>query len=109
MRLRALLDGGPALHALKKTLFPKRPIEHSDSYDKRLSQIGYTNHAGTVVGVLGALLFSEAPTLSGVGEDDADSYYARLWKDCDGRGTSWKSWRLWNQWKKTNLGSLRTP
>ena len=94
VRLRALLDGGPAFHAIKKQLFPKRALESDDAHKTRLKQVGYTNHAGTVVGVLGALLFSEAPTLSGVGEDDTDSYYARLWKDCDGKGTSFKSfWR----------------
>ena len=90
-RLRALLDGGAGFHRIKRGLFPKRPVESEDLYKERMALTRYVNHAGAIVSVLGALLFAEAPKLTGLDGD----YWQGLWGDCDGQGTSWRQfWRL---------------
>jgi hypothetical protein len=88
-RLRALMEGGPAWHALKKTWFPQRPVEPADIYDERVSLLTYVNHAGGILTTLCSFLFSEAPQIGGIEGD----YWSRLQENCDGGGTPWR--RFW--------------
>ena len=90
-RLRALIEGGSLWHALKEQLFPKRAVEPSSIYSERKQLLAYTNHAGTVLGLLGALLFAEPPTLEGLTGD----YWTALWANSDGAGTPWR--RFWRE------------
>ncbi|MEL6346890.1 MAG: hypothetical protein AAFV53_27505, partial [Myxococcota bacterium] len=88
--LRALLDGGDRFRAFRRTLFAKNAMEDTSLYEERIRLVQYTNHAGAIISVLGALLFAEAPALSGL----EGRYWEALWMDCDGKGTSWKQfWR----------------
>lgn len=89
--LRALHEGGAAWDALKNTWFPKFARESTDVWKDRKEQAEYVNHAGPVVSMLSALLFS-----SETQADGADgAYYAGLREDCDGQGTDWDD--LWRE------------
>jgi hypothetical protein len=88
-KLRALVDGGPAWHKLKAEWFPKRPVEPAEVYAERQKLLTYTNHAGSIVSMLGAYLFAEAPQVSGLEGD----YWSALWENCDSSGTPWR--RFW--------------
>jgi len=89
-RLRALYEGGDTWRALLDTWLPQRAVEPPDIYAERRALATYANHAGSIVSVLSAALFAEAPQLSGVDGD----YWAALLEDCDGRGSGWaRYWR----------------
>jgi len=88
-RLRALVEGGEAWHALKKEMFPKYPMEPEDIYADRLTLIGYTNHAGSILALFAAMMFAEPARLADNASLPGD-YWAAAWKNCDGAGTSWQ-------------------
>jgi len=87
-RLDALCEGGPDWHEKQAEWFPQRAVEPDDVYIERLALLTYQPHAGSVVSLLSALLFSEAPQVEGLDGD----YYAALLNDCDGAGTPWRRW-----------------
>lgn len=108
-RLRALYEGGPSWRAIAPVeWFPQRFAEPQDVYEERKKLLNYVNHAGSLVEMVGALLFAEAPQLEGVPsppvpEPDgkgsrpatrAELYWSGLLKDCDRAGTPWRQfWR----------------
>src|SRR5690606_25162353 len=66
-RLRALYEGGPTWRAIAaEEWFPQRFAEPVDVYEERKKLLTYVNHAGSLVEMVGALLFAEAPQLEGV-------------------------------------------
>lgn len=87
-RLRALKSGGPAWHRLKKHWFPRRPVEPADLYEERLKLLRYDNHVGTIVAMLAAMLFAEAPQTDGL----VGGWWEDRLDDVDRRGTAWASW-----------------
>lgn len=89
-QLQALHDGGRAWHALVDTWLPKLAREGDDTWAERKKLAGYVNHAGPIVSLLAALLFSEEAQVEG-----ADGpYWGGLWQDCDQSGTPWtRFWR----------------
>ena len=87
-QLRALAEGGPAWHELRAQWFPQRSMEPGDVYQERLSLALYQNHAGSEIGLIAAMLFSETPTWDGLVGD----YWDSLADDADRAGTPWRRW-----------------
>lgn len=107
-RLRALYEGGPTWRAIAaEEWFPQRFAEPVDVYEERKKLLTYVNHAGSLVEMVGALLFAEAPQIEGVpsppvAEPDktprpatrTELYWSGLLRDCDRAGTPWRQfWR----------------
>jgi hypothetical protein len=97
-RLSSLAEGGPAWHDMVEDWLPKRAVEPTDVYTERKSLATYINHAGSVLDLLAAMLFAEAPKVEGLPDDE---YYHQLLNDCDGTGTPWRRW-----WRETFTHAL---
>jgi len=87
-RLSALKAGGPEWRALLEDWLPKRAVEPSDVHTERHALALYQNHAGPMVSLIAAMLFSDAPSWEGLEGD----YWDGLANDCDGKGTPWRQW-----------------
>lgn len=87
-RLWALYEGGERWERLLDTWFPKLAAESDEVWIERKANARYVNHAGSVVSMLAAALFAEAPQIEGLEGD----YWGRLWLDCDGQGSAWARW-----------------
>jgi hypothetical protein len=88
---RALYEGGDAWRELLETWLPRNANEPADLYEDRKSRALYLNHAGGIVGLLSAYLFSEPPSVEGLEGD----YWTDLDKDVDQGGTPLT--RFWRQ------------
>lgn len=96
-RLRALHDGGRAWRALLDEWVPKNQVEMPDMWADRKARATYANHAGAIVGLFGAYLFAEAPSVEG----PAGPFWEQLWNSADGRGTPWAAF-----WKERFLDAM---
>lgn len=92
-RLEGLYCGGHEWRELIATWIPKNTSEPADLWDERKGRAVYHNHAGPVVDLIAAWLFSEPPTTEGLDEN---------WlKNVDRRRTNWTPF-----WKKLFTDAL---
>ena len=92
-RLEGLYCGGHEWRELIATWIPKNTSEPSDLWNERKERATYHNHAGPVVDLIAAWLFSEPPTTEGLDEN---------WlKNVDRRRTDWTPF-----WKKLFTDAL---
>lgn len=87
-RLRALAAGGKAWRELISTWLPQRFAEPREVYKERQQLATYTNHSGSILGLLAALLFSDASKFEGLDGE----WWTTFRGDVDRRGTAWDWW-----------------
>lgn len=87
-RYRALAEGGETWRAKAGEFIPPSPAEPCDLYAERINRALYTAHAGSIIGMLVAHLFSEPPRVDGL----AESWGPALLANCDRVGSSWSGW-----------------
>lgn len=88
-RRRALYEGGRRWQELVPWWLPKHPEEADETYEHRKKRALYENHAGPLVAMLAAAVFSEAPT---VDLDGAASWLPAFLANVDGAGTALGPW-----------------
>ncbi len=89
-RLNALHEGGRSWHALKDVWLPKYARESADTWAERKAVAGYINHAGPIVSMLAAMLFSTGAQV----ETPAGDFWPDFLANVDRQGTDWDTfWR----------------
>lgn len=86
---KALYEGGDEWRALAGSWFPQHPQEETADYLKRLQRVLYQNHAGPIVDLLAAAVFTEAPQIT----DTPDQKWMEQFAiNVDSKGSSLALW-----------------
>lgn len=93
-RFEALYAGGREWRERVEWWIPQNAQEPIALWKERKDRAVYINHAGPILDLIAAWLFTEDPTVGGLDE---------AWvANCDGQGTPWATW-----WKGVFLDALR--